>query len=63
MFIVTYVCILTSKRSMVGYRFHFAALGTLSYCSPCGAPIASVYGLVPIIFGAIRSMGQLLRTV
>ena len=32
-FIVTYVCILTSKRSMVGYPFHFAALGTLSYYS------------------------------
>ena len=32
---------------MVGYPFHFAALGTLSYCAPCGAPTASVYGLSP----------------
>ncbi len=46
-FIVTYVCILTPKRSRVGYPFSFAALGTLSYCAPCGAPIASVYGLSP----------------
>lgn len=27
--------------------FSFAALGTLSYCLPCGKPIASVYGLSP----------------
>ena len=32
---------------MVGCPFHFAALGTLSYCTPYGAPIASVYGLSP----------------
>ena len=27
--------------------FPFAAFGTLSYCLPCGKPIASVYGLSP----------------
>lgn len=32
---------------MVGYPFHFAALGTLSYCASCDAPTASVYGLSP----------------
>lgn len=32
---------------MVGCPFHFAALGTLSYCLPYGKPIVSVYGLSP----------------
>lgn len=32
---------------MVGYPFHFAALGTLSYCLSYDRPTASVYGLSP----------------
>ena len=43
-----YLCLHSHFQALHGrLPFHFAALGTLSYCSPCGEPIASVYGLSP----------------
>lgn len=43
-----YLCLHSHFQALHGrLPFHFAALGTLSYCLPCGKPIASVYGLSP----------------
>jgi hypothetical protein len=43
-----YLCLHSHFQALQGrLPFPFAALGTLSYCSPCGEPIASVYGLSP----------------
>lgn len=49
MFIVTYVCILTSNRSTTSCRDGFDAVGTLSYCATSEdvTPIVSAHCLSP----------------